>query len=97
MMSNSEKKNEAFQITFRSIISIFPLLGQFGEGRQSFIRHSASEGMLLNCLILSTDTILFSMKQLIDMVQNNAELRESPYERDSPTNSAAASSNYLMQ
>jgi hypothetical protein len=78
MMSKSEKKNEAFQVTFRSVISMFPLLGQFGQGRQSLISHLASEGILLNCLILSTDTILFSMKQLTHMVQNSAEFRESP-------------------
>jgi hypothetical protein len=42
------------------------------------ILHSASDGMVVNCFILSTETILFSMKQLIHTAQNNTELRDRP-------------------
>uniref|UniRef100_A0A0A9DLG5 Uncharacterized protein n=1 Tax=Arundo donax TaxID=35708 RepID=A0A0A9DLG5_ARUDO len=34
-------------LTFRSLMSISPRLGQFGEGRQSATSHAASEGRVL--------------------------------------------------
>jgi hypothetical protein len=58
--------------------SMSPLVGQFVLGRQSFILHVTSDGMFVNCLILSTETILFSMKQLIQMAKNNTWLRDRP-------------------
>lgn len=74
--------------TLRSIMSMSPFVGQLASGKQSLILHVASEGMFVNCFILSTETILFSMKQLIQMAQNNTWLSDRPYDSDRPTYSA---------
>lgn len=65
-------------VTCNSLISTLPWSGQFRGGRRSLIRHAASDGIFVNCLILSTDTILFSMKQLMYMAQNNTAFRDKP-------------------
>ena len=75
--------------TLRSTTSMSPFVGQLAAGRQSLILHAASEGMFENCFILSTETILFSMKQLIQIAQNNTELSDRPYDSDRPTYSAS--------
>jgi hypothetical protein len=46
------------------MILISPFEGQFATGKHSLIVHSVSGGILMNCFILSTATILFSMMQL---------------------------------
>lgn len=78
----------SWESTLRSMTSMSPFVGQLESGRQSLILHAASEGIFVNCLILSTETILFSMKQLIQMAQNNTWLRDRPYDSDRPTYSA---------
>uniref|UniRef100_A0A7C8ZKD3 Uncharacterized protein n=1 Tax=Opuntia streptacantha TaxID=393608 RepID=A0A7C8ZKD3_OPUST len=72
-------------LTCKSLISTLPCDGQFGGGWRSLMVHAASEGISVNCFILSTDTILFSTKQLMYIAQNSVPLRESPYESDKPT------------
>jgi len=65
-----------------------PLLGQFWGGDLSAIFHGASDGRLVNCFILSTETILFSTLQVTVMVYDKRPLKDSPYDRDKPTYSA---------
>lgn len=76
-------------LTLRSSRCTLPWKGQFEGGRVSFLSHSDSEGISVNCLILSTETILFSTKQLMYMAKNRTEFRDSPYDRDNPTFSAS--------
>jgi len=57
---------------------MWPWLGQFLGGELSAIFHAASEGRLVNCFILSTETILFSTEQVIDIVNAKRLLRAKP-------------------
>lgn len=49
--------------------SMLPLLGQFGRERAFIIFHGAADEMFVAYLILSTETIRFSKKQPMYMVQ----------------------------
>lgn len=62
---------------------MLPFVGQFGSGKQSLILQAASDGMFVNCFILSTETILFSTKQLVQIARKMAEFKDRPYERES--------------
>lgn len=68
--------------------STFPDIGQLGGGTISFFLHSASDGITVNCFILSTETILFSIKQLMYIAKYSTALRDSPYDSAKPTFSA---------
>lgn len=58
--------------------SMQPRLGQLLGGELSAIFHGASEGRLVNCFILSTETILFSTLQLIVIVNDKILLSDKP-------------------
>lgn len=87
-MLQYSKQSSRRPITCKSLRSILPWTGQFGGGTRSLISQAGSDGITVNCFIRSTDTILFSIKQLIYMAQNSTPFRDNPYERDKPTFSA---------
>lgn len=72
-------------LTCKSSSSTLPWFGQSEGGTKSLFRHSASDGMHENCFNLSTETILFSTKQLTKTDQNSTLLRDKPYDNDKPT------------
>ena len=78
----------AQEVTCKSLISTFPRYGQLEGVRESLILHAASGGITENCFTLSTETILFSMKQLIYMAQNMTAFKDNPYDNVRPTFSA---------
>lgn len=77
-MFNDMQAKQSAQVTCKAISSTLPLFGHPGGGRQSFLFHSASDGILVNCFILSTETILFSNKQLIYITKNITLLSDNP-------------------
>lgn len=57
------------KVTWTFCNSMLPLLGQFGGERAFIIFHGAADEMFVTYLILSTETIRFSKKQPMYMVQ----------------------------
>lgn len=84
---NFELHDHSSPLTCNSLNSIFPSKGHVGDGTQSGIVHAASDGIVVNFLILSTETILFSTRQEIKTAENNTELRDRLYDKDNPTSS----------